>query len=67
MCIADPFGCFKHVNPAFLAMTGYSESELTARPFLDFVLEEDRNRTAEEMALQVSRRPSLEFENRYVR
>jgi PAS domain S-box-containing protein len=66
MCIADPFGCFRHVNPAFLAMTGYSEEELTSRPFLDFVLAEDRQRTADEMALQVSKRASLEFENRYV-
>lgn len=66
MCIADPFGCFKHVNPAFLAMTGYSERELTSRPFLDFVVPEDRERTAAEMAFQVSERASLEFENRYV-
>lgn len=67
MCIADPFGCFKLVNPAFLTMTGYEEEELTSRPFLDFVLEEDRQRTADEMAVQVAVRPSLEFENRYVR
>ena len=66
MCIADPFGCFKEVNPAFLAVTGYSEEELTAKPFLNFVLEEDRERTANEMALQVSQRTSLNFENRYV-
>ena len=65
MCIADPFGCFMQVNPAFIRLTGFSESELLTRPFLDFVLPEDRGRTAEEMKLQVAVRPSMQFENRY--
>ena len=67
MCIADPFGKFLHVNDAFVHLTGYSAEELIARPFLDFVLPEDRERTAEEMRLQVATRPSLNFENRYLR
>jgi len=66
MCIADPFGCFKRVNPSFIRLTGFNEDELIARPFLDFVLAEDRQSTAEEMKLQVAVRPSLFFENRYV-
>ncbi|MBI5607712.1 MAG: PAS domain S-box protein [Deltaproteobacteria bacterium] len=66
MCIADPFGCFLRVNPALVALTGYSEAELVSRPFLDFVVAEDRERTAEEMRLQVAQRPSLHFENRYL-
>jgi PAS domain S-box-containing protein len=66
MAIADPFGCFTAVNPAFLQLTGYSESELLSNPFLDFVFPEDRERTASEMKLQVSTRPSLSFENRYL-
>ena len=67
MCVADPYGCFKLVNPAFVELTGFSESELLAQPFLEFILPEDRLRTAEEMKLQVSQRPSLRFENRYLR
>jgi len=66
MGIADPFGCFKQVNPALIQLTGYSESELVSKPFLDFVHPEDRQRTADEMKLQVQVRPSLHFENRYV-
>ncbi|MCX7142946.1 MAG: PAS domain S-box protein [Proteobacteria bacterium] len=66
MCIADPFGCFKQVNPAFLKLTGYGESDLLARPFMEFIAPEDRERTAEEMKLQVAVRPSMYFENRYV-
>jgi PAS domain S-box-containing protein/putative nucleotidyltransferase with HDIG domain len=65
MCIADPFGCFRHVNHAFEQLTGYSEADLISKPFLDFIVSEDRQRTADEMKLQVSVRPSLHFENRY--
>ncbi len=65
MCIADPFGRFLRVNPAFARMTGFTEGELVARPFLDFVVPEDRQRTLDEMKLQVGARPSLLFENRY--
>jgi len=66
MCIADPYGCFMQVNPAFVKLTGYSESELIAKPFLDFVLPEDRQRTEDEMKLQVEERPTLHFDNRYL-
>ena len=65
MCIADPFGCFRQVNHAFEQLTGQSAAELVSQPFLDFVVPEDRQRTADEMKLQVSTRPSLHFENRY--
>lgn len=67
MCIADPFGCFLRVNPAFAAVTGYTENELISKPFLNFVHPDDRARTEEEMRLQVAKRPSMQFENRYVR
>src|SRR5437868_7767830 len=66
MFIADSFGCFTHVNPAFTRLTGYEERELVSRSFLEFVLPEDRQRTAAEMTFQVTIRPSLQFENRYV-
>ncbi len=67
MCVADPFGCFTAVNPAFVEMLGYSEDELLARPFLDFVEDADRASTAREMQLQVGERASLNFRNHYVR
>jgi PAS domain S-box-containing protein len=66
MCIADPYGCFTQVNPAFSKLTGYSEIELVSKPFLDFVLPEDRQRTEGEMKLQVEKRPTLYFDNRYL-
>ena len=67
MCIADPFGCFKEVNAAFVDLLGYSSVELISRPFLDFIMPEDRQRTVDEMELQVKSRPSMNFENRYMR
>jgi diguanylate cyclase (GGDEF)-like protein/PAS domain S-box-containing protein len=66
MCIADPFGCFKQVNPALIQQLGFEESELLTKPFQEFILPEDRQRTADEMKLQVEVRPSLHFENRFV-
>jgi len=65
LCIGDPFGCFQRVNPAMVNLTGYSEAELLSRPFLDFVVPEDRQGTFEELQEQVSARPSTHFVNRY--
>ncbi|MFA7270042.1 MAG: PAS domain S-box protein [Sterolibacterium sp.] len=66
MGIADPNGAFKKVNPAFMEMLGYSEAEILARPFIDFVHPDDRQSTLDEMARQLQRGFSLDFENRYV-
>jgi len=67
LCIADPFGCFQHVNPAMVELTGYSEAELLSKSFLEFVVTEDRPGTLEEMRQQVSIRPTHHFVNRYRR
>ncbi|MBF0558070.1 MAG: PAS domain-containing protein [Nitrospirae bacterium] len=66
MAIADPNGCFKKMNPACLRVLGYSEEELLSKPFVDFVHPEDRQATLDEMARQIQRGYSLNFENRYV-
>ncbi|MBF0213516.1 MAG: PAS domain S-box protein [Magnetococcales bacterium] len=66
MCIADPLGCFVKVNPSFLEVLGYTESELLARPFIDFVHPEDRQATREEMKRQLQQGFSADFENRYL-
>ncbi len=67
MCMADPNGCFKKVNPACLQTLGYAESELLTRPFIDFVHPEDRQATLDEMARQLQVGFSINFENRYLR
>ena len=49
-CIAGMDGVFKRVNPAFTRSLGWSEEELLARPFLDFIHPEDRGRGEETLA-----------------
>lgn len=49
-CIAGMDGFFKRVNPAFTRILGWSEEELRARPFLDFIHPEDRGRGEETLA-----------------
>ncbi len=65
MCIADPNGCFKKINPACILTLGYSESELLSKPFIDFVHPDDRQSTLDEMTRQMQIGFSLNFENRY--
>ncbi len=66
MGIADPNGAFKRINPAFMEMLGYSETEILAKPFIEFIHPDDQKPTMDEMARQLQRGNSLNFENRYV-
>ncbi|MBP1772294.1 MAG: sensor histidine kinase response regulator [Holophagaceae bacterium] len=66
MCIADASGTFVKTNPSCRETLGYTEAEFLSRPFVDFVLPEDRQRTLEEVARQQARGTSLDFENRYL-
>jgi PAS domain S-box-containing protein len=66
LCVADAGGYFKRVNPAFTRVLGWSEQELLARPFLDFVHPDDHAATLGEVDRQVKAgQPVLHFENRY--
>jgi cyclic di-GMP phosphodiesterase len=60
-------GHFKRVNPAGCALLGYTEEELMAKPFVEFVHPDDRERTAAE-AGQIADREgaTVDFENRYL-
>jgi len=66
MGIADPHGAFKKVNPAFMNVLGYSEEEILAKPFIEFVHPDDRQRTLDEIARELKLGFTLDFENRYV-
>jgi PAS domain S-box-containing protein len=66
MAIADPNGAFFKTNPACTEILGYTEMELVAKPFVDFVHPDDKQSTLDEMAKQIQKSYSLNFENRYV-
>jgi len=55
------------VNPACEAIFGYSPQEMIGRVILDFIHPDDLARTVAEMRQIVSGRPSVGFENRYLR
>jgi PAS domain S-box-containing protein len=67
IAVADFNGYFTRLNPASERILGYSEHELLARPYLDFVHPEDRLRTAAEETAISGGKTTLSFENRYVR
>lgn len=66
MVIADPKGSFKRLNPTALKVFGYSESELVSKSFVDFVYEDDKQNTIDEMVRQIKIGSSFDFKNRYV-
>jgi PAS domain S-box-containing protein len=66
-CTVGLDGRFKSANPAWERALGYSVAELSSRPFLDFVAEEDRPRTQREFErLRNSGDLTLDFDNRYM-
>jgi PAS domain S-box-containing protein len=64
-CIAGLDGFFRRINQNFSRVLGYSETELLSEPFLKFVAEEDRNKTAQVMGQLLDGKPVVRFRNRY--
>lgn len=65
LCIAGFDGRFKCLNPAWSPLLGWSNSELQARPFLDFVHPDDHPATLAVMSDLDSGADTIFFENRY--
>jgi PAS domain S-box-containing protein len=67
IAVADFEGQFTRINPAVEQVLGYTREEFLARPYLDLVHPDDRERTAAEAAAISRGKTALSFENRYVR
>ncbi len=59
-------GYFTYCNPALSGILGFSPEEFLARPFIEFVHPDDRQRTINEVEKQLKGSPLAMFENRYI-
>lgn len=66
-CIASYEGYFLRVNENFPRALGYSATELTSRPFVDFVHPDDRQKTIDQCASIAFGAQCVRFRNRYRR
>jgi PAS domain S-box-containing protein len=66
LCIAGFDGVFRRLNPAWEKILGYTLSELTSRPYLEFIHPDDQAKTIREMEkLATGAHHTVSFENRY--
>jgi PAS domain S-box-containing protein len=66
ICTIDAAGRFVEVSEAAATIWGYATEELVAKPFLDLVHPDDRERTRTEAELIQHGRHTRGFENRYL-
>ena len=59
-------GYFTHCNMALCNILGHSTEEFLARPFIEFIHPEDRQRTIDEVEKQLKGSSVARFENRYI-
>ena len=65
LCVATFDGYFMRVNPAWRTVLGFSEEEMRASPFMDFVHPDDRAATIDAMSTLTTGAKVIDFENRY--
>jgi PAS domain S-box-containing protein len=65
LCVASLDGYFVSLNPAWPRTLGWTEAEMKARPFLDFVHPDDVAATLKAAGGLSRGEPQLTFENRY--
>lgn len=66
LCIAGFDGYFKVLNPSWTKTLGWSQEELMAKPWIDFVHPDDRDATKNIGSLIIDGKEVYQFENRYI-
>jgi PAS domain S-box-containing protein len=66
LCVAGFDGWFKHLNPSWEKVLGWTAAELMSRPFTEFVHPEDRTPTSSERQRLSTGEVTMDFENRYL-
>lgn len=66
LCVLGFDGFFKRLNPAWETTLGFTRDELMAKPFIEFVHPDDRDRTMNKNGEVRSGGQTHLFENRYV-
>ncbi len=64
LCIANFNGYFQEINPAWEDILGWTEEELKAIPFIEFIHPDDREKTLLELEKKTSATSTVYFENR---
>ena len=65
LCTVNPEGYFVELNGAWANTLGYSEAELRAHPYIDFVHPDDRKKTQKEVAGVFDGHDAVMFDNRF--
>ena len=66
LCVAGFDGWFKHLNPSWEKVLGWTAAELMSRPFTEFVHPDDLGSTASERQRLSAGEVTRDFENRYL-
>jgi two-component system, sensor histidine kinase and response regulator len=64
-CVATFDGYFIRVNPAWQRVLGFSDAELRASPYMEFVHPDDRAATINVLSALTTGEDLIDFENRY--
>ncbi len=66
LCVAGLDGYFRNINPMFSKTLGYTDEEILATPFIEFVHPDDRETTMAVVSQLSEGSDLVRFENRYI-